>query len=178
MALFEKVGYDGKRVVLKPNTVNTTDFHPYQSATLSINNNVVAIFGRLHPNFEAHYDIKEGYFAEVNLDALLTSNPSAIKIAPINKYPTIYRDISLVVEDSVQAKDLIALIKKNGANMIKQVEVFDVYKGEHVEKGYKSISLKLVYESYEQTLKDNDINPVHEKVLEALNTKYNATLRS
>ena len=177
-ALLDKIGYDSKRVQLKPNTLNTTDFHPYQSATLSINNKVVAIFGRLHPNFEAHYDIKEGYFAEVNLDALLTSNPSAIKIAPINKYPTISRDISLVVEDSVQAKDLIALIKKNGANMIKQVEVFDIYKGEHVEKGYKSISLKLVYESYEQTLKDNDINPVHEKVLEALNAKYNATLRS
>lgn len=177
-ALLDKIGYDSKRVQLKPNTLNTTDFHPYQSATLSINNKVVAIFGRLHPNFEAHYDIKEGYFAEVNLDALLTSNPSAIKIAPINKYPTISRDISLVVEDSVQAKDLIALIKKNGANMIKQVEVFDIYKGEHVKKGYKSISLKLVYESYEQTLKDNDINPVHEKVLEALNAKYNATLRS
>ena len=178
LALLDKIGYDSKRVQLKPNTLNTTDFHPYQSATLSINNKVVAIFGRLHPNFEAHYDIKEGYFAEVNLDALLTSNPSAIKIAPINKYPTISRDISLVVEDSVQAKDLIALIKKNGANMIKQVEVFDIYKGEHVKKGYKSISLKLVYESYEQTLKDNDINPVHEKVLEALNAKYNATLRS
>ena len=179
LALLDKIGYDSKRVQLKPNTLNTTDFHPYQSATLSINNKVVAIFGRLHPNFEAHYDIKEGYFAEVNLDLdYMIIQVLCPEIVPINKYPTISRDISLVVEDSVQAKDLIALIKKNGANMIKQVEVFDIYKGEHVEKGYKSISLKLVYESYEQTLKDNDINPVHEKVLEALNAKYNATLRS
>lgn len=177
-ALLNKLGYDNRRVLLKENTVNTTDFHPYQSATLSINNQVVAIFGRLHPTLEAHYDIKNVYYAEVNMDALISCKPSAIKLSAINKYPTISRDISLVVDTEVNAKDLITVIKKAGGSLLANVEVFDIYTGTHVQEGKKSISLKLIYESYDHTLKDNDINPVHQKILDALNSKYNATLRA
>ena len=95
----------------------------------------------------------------------------------INKYPTISRDISIVVEDSVLAKDLIKVAKKAGGKLVKSVEVFDIYKGEHIAEGYKSVSLNIVYESSEKTLKVEDINEPHNKIMNELNNTYKASLR-
>lgn len=176
-SLLDKVGYDNKRVQLRENIIDTEHFHPYQSACLYVNNKLIAIFGAIHPNLAKHYDIKDVYYAELNMDSLIDSNPSSIRIANINKYPTISRDISIVVKDEIKANDLITSVKRSGGKLVSSVTVFDIYKGEHVEKGYKSMSLSIVYESSEHTLKDSDINPIHEKILADLNNKYQANLR-
>ena len=73
---------------------------------------------------------------------------------------------------------MLKIAKKAGGALVKSVQVFDVYKGEHIEKGYKSISISIDYESKDKTLKVEDILPVHEKVLAALNKEYEANLRA
>ena len=88
----------------------------------------------------------------------------------------------MLVEDVCKVGDIVNCIKKNGKlnkeNIIQNVEVFDVYTGEHVEKGYKSIALTMTFQSYERTLKDEEINTIFNTVLEALQKDVNAQLRA
>ena len=95
----------------------------------------------------------------------------------INRYPSVSRDISIVVNDNVKAIDLITTIKKTGGSIVKNVEVFDIYQGEHITAGQKSVSLNIVYEDKEKTLKVEDVNPIHEKIMLDLSAKFEATQR-
>ncbi|MEG0470389.1 MAG: phenylalanine--tRNA ligase subunit beta, partial [Longicatena sp.] len=91
-------------------------------------------------------------------------------------------DLAFVVKEDVKVANIINSIKKNGKlgkeNIIQNVEVFDVYTGEHVEKGNKSIALSITFQSFEKTLKDTEINSIHELILETLKKDVQAELRS
>jgi len=175
--ILNKLGFEMGRIQIKENTIDTKHFHPYQSAILEMNNKTLAIFGRLHPNFEKERKIDNTYYAEIILDDLAVSKPSKVKAPVISKYPSISRDISLVVKQDVKAQDLIKLIKKIGGKLVKDVEVFDIYQGEHIEEGYKSISLSITYEDNEKTLKVDDITPVHERILNEIKLSFEAIQR-
>ncbi|MBQ1287771.1 MAG: phenylalanine--tRNA ligase subunit beta, partial [Erysipelotrichaceae bacterium] len=108
---------------------------------------------------------------------LAQASPAKVKAPLVSKYPSMNRDISLMVKEDVKAADLIASIKKTGGRMVKKAEVFDVYQGEHIEKGFKSVSLSIVYEDSEKTLKTEDVNAIHNKVVEELKTKFEAVQR-
>lgn len=173
--ILNKLGFEMGRVAIKENTLDTKHFHPYQSAVLEMDNKVLAIFGRLHPTFAKK--LGEVYYAEVMLDVLSNAKASKVKAPVINKYPSISRDISVMVKDDVKSSDLIQTIKKAGGALVKNSKVFDIYQGEHVEKGFKSVSLNIVYEDKEKTLKTEDINPVHEKILTELISKFDGKQR-
>lgn len=173
--ILNKLGFEMGRVAIKENTLDTKHFHPYQSAVLEMDNKVLAIFGRLHPTFAKK--LGEVYYAEVMLDVLSNAKASKVKAPVINKYPSISRDISVMVKDDVKSSDLIQTIKKAGGALVKNSKVFDIYQGEHVEKGFKSVSLNIVYEDKEKTLKTDDINPVHEKILTELISKFDGKQR-
>ena len=111
------------------------------------------------------------------LDVLDKAVPAKVKAPVISKYPAVSRDISLLLKDDVKASDLLHTIKKIGGNLVKSSEVFDVYQGEHIEKGYKSISLNIVYEDPSKTLTNDDVSSVHEKILKELISKYDASQR-
>ncbi|MBR2578259.1 MAG: phenylalanine--tRNA ligase subunit beta, partial [Erysipelotrichaceae bacterium] len=175
--VLDNLGYEGKRVMLKENDADTKHFHPYQSVTVSINNEIIGILGKLHPKFLSGLKLKDVYYCELMLDKLLDKNPAKIKAPQVNRYPSISRDISIILDDEVKAEDLIRLCKKAGGALVKSVEVFDVYKGEHIEKGKKSVSLSIIYEDPNKTLKVEDINEHHEKILTELNRQYNANQR-
>ena len=178
LELLGQLGFEKGRVSVAENTLDTTHFHPYQSCVLKMNNKVIAILGKVHPNLAKKWKVSDAYYAELNLEELLVSNPAKIKAGEINKYPSISRDISLVVKEEVQASDLLRIAKKAGGQLVKSVEVFDIYKGEHIEKGYKSVSISIAYEAKDKTLKIEDITPIHEKVLAELNKQYQANLRA
>jgi len=175
--ILNKLGFEMGRIAIKENTLDVIHFHPYQSAVLEMNNKTLAIFGKLHPNFAKEKKIENTYYAEIILDDLAASKPAKVKSPTISKYPSISRDISLVVKQDVKASELIKLIKKIGGKLVKDVEVFDIYQGEHIEKGYKSISLSITYEDSEKTLKVEDINPVHERILNEIKLGFEATQR-
>lgn len=178
MELLDHMGFESGRVTVVENNLDVTHFHPYQSCLIRMNNKTIGILGRVHPKLEKEWKTGESFYCELDLEELVNSNPVKIKALEVNRYPSITRDISLVVEDDVKARDLLKVTKKAGGKLVKSVEVFDVYKGEHIKEGYKSVSINIVYESSEKTLKIEDINPVHEKVLNELNKVYNANLRS
>ena len=177
LEVLDNLGYEAKRVVLKENTLDTKHFHPYQSVVIELNNEVVGIMGKLHPRFLSSLKLKDVYYAELLLDSLVDKNPSKIKAPVVNKYPSVSRDISIVLEDNVKVAALMKVISKAGGKIIKSIEVFDIYKGEHIKEGYKSVSLTIVYEDATKTLKTEDVDLVHNKILDELNKQYNAEQR-
>jgi len=175
--MLSKMGFEMGRIQLKENDLDIKHFHPYQSAVLTMNNKTLAIFGKLHPTYCKDLKSDDIYYAEIILDDLAVAKVAKVKAPVICKYPSVSRDISLTVKDEVKATDLIKAINKVGGKLVKNVNVFDIYKGEHVESGYKSISLSIVYEDNEKTLKIEDINPIHAKILDALQLSFEATQR-
>lgn len=177
MSLLDKLGFPSGRIQIVENNIDSNNMHPYQSALIKLNNKVIGIFGKVHPQITKERKLPDAYYLEMSLEELIESKPAKIKASEINRYPSISRDISLVVKDDVKSSDLIRIIEKAGGSLVSSVEVFDIYKGEHIEDGYMSISLNIIYESKDKTLKIEDINPVHEKILSELSKQYQANLR-
>lgn len=175
--IMSKLGFELGRVQIVENTLDTVHFHPYQSALIKMNNKIVGIFGKVHPAYAKNRKLDDTYYAELILDEFAQSKPSKVKAPVLSKYPSVSRDISLVVKDDVNAIDLIKTIQKVGGKLIKNASVFDVYKGEHIDEGYKSISLSITYEDQTKTLKVEDVNPIHAKIVDSLATMFEAIQR-
>ncbi len=180
--LLTNLGYNENRVVWKENTADCVHFHPYQSAEVYIGNRLLGIFGRIHPNMAKRYDVKDAIIAECNMEVLLEEHPEKVKFTPISKYPSLTRDLAFVVDRQSAVGDILKRIRRCGKlgkeNIIQDVEVFDVYEGEHVEAGKKSIALTITFQSGTKTLTEQEINQIHEKVLETLRREIHAELRS
>ena len=145
--------------------------HPGQTANILLNNEVIGFMGRVHPNREKEYDVKNVFVFELNLDQLLAFKTEPLVYQAIPKYPSITRDIALIVDQNVTAYELEQVIKQSGGKLLQMVNVFDLYVGEHVPEGKKSVAFTLTYFDPEKTLTDEEVNAVHEKVLAALNEK-------
>ena len=177
-SILEHLGYASGRVTFKENTIDTDHFHPYQSACVYIGKELLGIIGKIHPNMAKDYDTSEVVMAELKIDVLLKNKASKIKFAEISKYPAVTRDYAFVVEDSVKVDDIIKTINKCGKSIIENIEVFDVYTGEHVEANHKSIALTVTFQAKDKTLTEEEINTVNDKILENLKKNVNAELRA
>ncbi|AXI09637.1 phenylalanine--tRNA ligase subunit beta [Oceanobacillus sp. 143] len=155
-----------------------TDMHPGRTAILKVDGNVVGFIGQLHPSLEKTLDLKATYVFDVNLDVLIKKYDTEPTFTAIPKYPSIERDIAFILDDHVHAGDVQELIKEVGAPLVKQVEIFDVYQGENVEDGKKSIAYSLLYQHPEKTLKDDEVEASYQQVVEAVNKAFNAYVRS
>lgn len=180
--LLASVGFEGKRVVIKENTVDTKAFHPYQSACLYLGKELVGIFGTIHPAMAKRYEVSDVVMAELNMEVLLNSKASKVKYTAMSKYPSVNQDLAFVVKEEVKVGEIIACIERNGKlekeNIIQNVEVFDVYTGEHVEEGSKSIALSINFQSSTHTLSEKEISTMRENILTALEKEVAAQLRS
>ncbi|MBQ1477243.1 MAG: phenylalanine--tRNA ligase subunit beta, partial [Erysipelotrichaceae bacterium] len=178
MDMLDKLGYEKGRVTVKENTLDTVHFHPYRSCEVVMEGKTLAILGALHPSYAKKNKLPEVYYLEMNMDLMVSRNPAKTKAPVVSRYPSVSRDISLLVREDVKAEDLLKAAKKAGGALVKSTSVFDVYQGEHILTGFKSISLNIVYEAKDHTLKAEEITPVHEKILEELSKKFEANLRS
>ncbi|MDE6476095.1 MAG: phenylalanine--tRNA ligase subunit beta [Erysipelotrichaceae bacterium] len=180
--ILSSIGFDQKRVVIKPNQQDDNQLHPYQSALLYIGKDLVGVFGKLHPKIAKKYQLSDVFVAELKLDVLLNNQPSRIKFTPISKYPSITRDLALIVEETIPVEMIIQSIQKQGKlqkeQIIQDIEVFDVYTGEHVEVGKKSIALSIQFQSLTHTLKDSEIQEVYDRIIQGLYQDVKAVLRS
>ncbi len=181
-ALLEQNGFMGKRIVIKENTVDINMFHPYQSACLYIGKELFAIFGTIHPAMAKRYEVSDIVMAECNLEVLVKNKPTKVKYAPLSKYPSVTQDLAFVVQQKTPVGEIIACIERHGKwekeNVIQSVEVFDVYTGEHMEKGNKSIALSVTFQSATHTLSEKEISGLRNTLLSALESEVHAQLRS
>ena len=175
--VLEKLGFDSNRVVITENTIDTERFHKGKSAALYIGKELVGVFGAIHPTLTKAYDIKEVYMAELKLDVLYQTKVSKVKYVPLPKFPSSKRDLAFVVKSDVEVGKIAEAIKKTNKSVIREVQIFDIYQGEHVEKGYKSVALSILYQMADKTITDQDINPIQEKIMATLEKEFGAELR-
>ncbi|MFS5067169.1 phenylalanine--tRNA ligase subunit beta [Staphylococcus aureus] len=142
--------------------------HPGRTAEILLENKVVGFIGELHPTLAADNDLKRTYVFELNFDALMAVSVGYINYQPIPRFPGMSRDIALEVDQNIPAADLLSTIHAHGGNILKDTLVFDVYQGEHLEKGKKSIAIRLNYLDTEETLTDERVSKVQAEIETAL----------
>lgn len=125
------------------------------------------------------YDVeKRIYLADLDFDRMVQHTNMERKYKPLPKYPAIVRDIAIVVDMDVTVGEIQKEILSKGQGLIENVELFDVYTGEQVQKGKKSLAFSITYRSYERTLIDDEVNAIQDSIVSALESRFDAKLRS
>ena len=151
--------------------------HPGRTAQVLLNDEVIGFIGELHPQLAEDNDLKQRtYVFELNYDKIMDVSVGYINYQPIPKYPGVTRDIALEVDTTVSAAELLSTIKANGGTIFKDAHVFDVYEGEHMEEGKKSVAIRIAYLDKDNTLTDEQVTAVHNQIVDAL-TAQGATIR-
>lgn len=154
--------------------------HPARQAALVIRDNgmrvKLGVIGELHPRVADAFEISGtvGLF-ELNINSLLPFATGVKTYEPLSRFPSIYRDLALVVDANVSHQMILDVIK--GFSLISEVRLFDVYSGKQVAPGKKSLAYRLVYQSPTHTLTDDEVNKVQEQILKKLTGKLGSTLR-
>ncbi|MGL4108206.1 phenylalanine--tRNA ligase subunit beta [Clostridium sp. LP20] len=153
-------------------------FHPGKTAAIQLRGKSAGVFGEIHPDVQEEYGLDVAcYVAELDLDLLYEAADTKKEYTPIPKFPAATRDIAVLVDDSVLAGDIEETIRKAGGALVEKISLFDIYKGEQIEAGKKSIAYAIIYRDPKKSLTDNDVNKVHEKILKSLEHKLGAQLR-
>lgn len=157
--------------------------HPGRTASLWLNGKRWGIFGQLHPQLRQERDLPEAvYVFELSFDVLLKAKspeeamPSLFR--PYSTYPAAERDIAFFASSTVSVAQLSGAIKKAARSLLETVELFDVYTGDNVPTGSRSLAFRLKYRGSDRTLTDEEVDKVQDKVRKALESQFQVTLRS
>ena len=170
--LLDYLGFNG-RYSFVTNKEFPVELHPYQSACINVNNDIVGFIGKLHPNVSK----QDAYVLEINLDKLLAKKVGKMKFKEISKFPTISKDLALVVDKTLTAEEIKMAIKKAAGSLLIDIEVFDVYTGDKIDKDKKSIAFSLKFGSNKETLTDEQINNTLESIIVNMQNKLKAEIR-
>jgi phenylalanyl-tRNA synthetase beta chain len=178
VSLLEMFGIEESRYTIAPVEETNKYLHPGRSFYLQIGKQVFGIVGQIHPLMEKKYDINQTMVAELDLKYLLSIKTSKLKFANPPQYPSITRDVALVVDQKVLANDLVKQIKKVGKTIVKSAEVFDVYQGANLGENLKSVAISITYQDTSKTLSEDNVKMVHSEILSSLESVFKAKLRS
>jgi len=170
--VLDYLGYNGRYSFVIPKQM-PNQMHPGQTADISVNNDIVGMVGKLHPAVEK----EDVYVLEINLDKLLSKKTGKMKFKEISKYPTIQKDLAVLVDKNIPSEEIAKAIKKVAGSLLTNVEVFDVYEGKNIEENKRSIAYSLSFGKQDRTLTDEEVNEVMNKVTENLQNKIGAELR-
>ena len=170
--LLDFLGFNGRYSLVMPKEL-PEQFHPGQSADISINNDMVGRIGKVHPQ-KAKEDV---FVMEMNLDKILEKKTAKMKYKEISKYPAVKKDLAMVVDKNLTNREIEMVIKKAAGNLLTDITLFDVYTGEHVEEGKKSMAYSLTFLAKDRTLTDDEINSMLEKIIQEVEKKLGASLR-
>ncbi len=155
-----------------------TNHHPHQTALIKVGNEVVGHIGKLHPEYaQKHLSADDIYVAELEIETIYKLSDFSPKYEKVLRFPSVSRDIALIVDETILAGDLIRSIYENSTSVLKESYVFDVYQGDNLEEGKKSLAIRLRFEDKSGTLKTSTIDEIIKNILEGLKNDYNATLR-
>ena len=176
--IFKNLGVEESRYKLVRVDQNDTNYHPGRSAYIMIGKEIVGVIGNIHPLMEKKYNVKDVYVVELNLTTLLNLKTSKVKFVDIPMYPSVSRDIALVMYKDVATYDVCRKIIQASKQLVKETKIFDVYEGEHIGANKKSVAINLIFQDPKGTLEENTINAVMEKILESVSKEFDAVLRA
>jgi len=175
-SLLESYGLNEMRYRLEPWSLGGKELHPYQTAEIRLGKNLLGYFGVLHPNAAKDYDLKSAVVLELDLDMLLDTKVSPIVATTPPRFPSVTRDLALLVPQGVSYESLRREALR-ASSIIRAVEAFDLYRGEGVEEGYISLAIRLTLLDEEHTLSEAEVAAATKKALDALSVKFGAKIR-
>lgn len=171
--ILDYLGYKNRYSFVVDTTKIAKEYHPGQSALISVNGDEVGTIGKVHPNLA-----DEVYVMEINLDKLLAKKVGKMKFKEISKFPSVNKDLAIVVDKDLQAQEIQKQIKKFGGSTLTEIKPFDIYTGKGIDENKKSIAFNLVFSDNTKTLNDEEINSILNKIIDGLQKTLNAEIRS
>ena len=151
-------------------------YHPGRAAKIMVEDEMVGFLAAIHPEFRIKHDLKDTYVFEINLEKLIKYVKN-INYSPISKYPSIERDLAIIVDNNVSASEILKVVKMVGKKYLVSVNVFDLYKDDSLGENKKSIAFKMVFNDKEKTLASEDVDKVINSLLNRLDFYFKAKLR-
>ncbi|NLY44681.1 MAG: phenylalanine--tRNA ligase subunit beta [Tissierella sp.] len=174
--LLNRLGIYGTEYIREEN--NST-FHPGRTAKLLLDGYELGTLGEIHMDVCENYDIKERvYIAQLDFDKIVELTNFEKKYKTLPKYPAMNRDLAVIVDEEVLYGDIKNIVLKHGEELVENVEIFDIYRGNQIPEGKKSIAFSIIYRSYERTLTDNEVNQIQQAIISDLENNLDAKLRS
>ncbi len=160
--------------------------HPGRTAALISQGAKLGYFGQIHPQVQQERELQTVYVFELNLDLLLEQlarlQTKATLFSTYSTYPAADRDLAFFIPTDVTVAEIEKVIRKAAGgrkqSLLTDIELFDEYQGEHVPEGQRSLAFRLLYQASDRTLTDEEVNPIHQKVRDALEKQFNVSLRS
>jgi phenylalanyl-tRNA synthetase beta chain len=150
-----------------------------QAAEVSINGKAIGAIGRLDERIAALYKFRQPvYVAEVDFTALLSTEGQAVAYTPLARFPSIVRDVSLMVARDVTFAELLRTVSEQQIKECREAKLVDVYEGASLPEDKRSVTLRLEYRSDERTLRDEEVDEMHARVVAALEKSYDAKMRA
>ena len=154
-------------------------FHPGKCASVSLGEKTLGVFGELHPLVQENYNFASPVIAaDFYLEAVILAARASFDVQPVSEFPPVLEDIAVVVDESLPAAQVAALIKQTGGKTLAAVRLFDVFRSEQIGEGKKSLAYSLTYQSFEGTLTDKDAAQIRNKIVKRLEQEVGAKLRS
>ena len=172
-ALFDRLGLKVEYTA----TQALAGMHPGRTATISLDGQVVGFVGQVHPVTAKDYNIPETYVAEVNLTAIEQAIQPAKPFVEITKFPAVTRDIALLLKAEISHKEVVEAIEAAGVKRLTDIKLFDVFSGEKLGLGMKSIAYTLTFQNPEDTLEDEEVARYMEKIQKSLEVTIGAEVR-
>jgi phenylalanyl-tRNA synthetase beta chain len=173
-ALMKALGITGVKYIPEEYPV----FHPGRQATLYLGCERLGIIGEIHPDVAEAWEITEKvYLGELNFSLLCAQAQRAIRYRRLPRYPAVARDMALLIDAGVAAEAIGQIISKVGGELLVEANLFDIYQGEQIPAGKKSIAYSLVYQARDRTLTDEEVTAVQQKIVAALEEKLGIKLR-
>lgn len=149
-----------------------TYLHPGRQAAALLDGEQIAVFGEVHPDVAAKYDLDTRvYVAEIDISKLFATEKATIIYKPLPRFPAVERDLALLCDADMPVADIADTIRKAGGKLLETVTLFDVYQGSQIEAGKKSVAFSLAFRSNEGTLTDEQIEPAFKRIFRDLNEK-------
>ncbi|MBN2102457.1 phenylalanine--tRNA ligase subunit beta [bacterium] len=162
-------------------TFQTTNDHLFEdnSAAIYSKKKKIGIFGEFQKHLIECWSLKQqAYGFQLDFEALTEEIPKITKYKDIPKYPAVKLDLAMIVDECVSSEQMIDAIFKSGGKLVAQVDIFDVYRGKPLKENEKSVAFALTFISKDRTLREDEINPVFDKIIQNLSNKFHASLRS
>ena len=153
-------------------------YHPGKSCNIMIGRDKIGSLGEIHPTVQETFGIEKPVFCfELDFEKLVRYAKSKVGIAVPSRFPDSYRDIALLASDEVSAEQIVDCINGVKAREVESIDIFDVYRGTGIPEGFKSIAVRIRYQSFERTLLDDEITALHSKITTALVNKVKVSIR-
>ncbi len=153
-------------------------YHPGRCGNIVCGDHIIGTLGELHPSVIDNYDIgNKCYCAELDFELIMDLSQLGRQYKPLPKYPAIVRDFAVVIDKKVLVKEIESIIRDEGKDILESYQLFDIYEGDQIAQGYKSVAYTITYRHESRTLKDEEANDLHDKIVNKIKDELGGILR-